>query len=125
MVMKSLHYERKKVESAPPEIQEWYEGAKGKHQQMIKKLQDHLYILVSGGEKTTGGHHVEIDKIEQIDRHECHIHYKIYEPTDETTTISSFAYPYDLVVLPISQFEKDDQGQQEEFFHFVLSKDRH
>lgn len=124
MVMKSLHYERKKIESAPKEIREWYEGAKNKHQQMVKKLEDHLYILVLGGEKTTGGHHVEIGKIEQID-HECHIHYIVHEPPEEDILISSFVYPYDLVILPISQFEKIDQGQQEEFFHFILSKDHH
>jgi len=109
MTPRDISFERRYIESAPEDIQRWFDLFKEKQNNCFKMLNENLYILITLGEKASGGYQVEIKKIEKVDNL-YNISYLIEYPKDEQANITSFVYPYDLVVISqddMNDFEKN------------------
>ena len=95
-----IEFERKSIEVVPESIQEWYEAAKEKQGELVKVFDEQVYILVTAGEKNSGGHDLTIRKLEKADQ-KYQVFYSSKEPTSDELSIASFDYPYDLIIVPI------------------------
>jgi hypothetical protein len=82
----------------PADIQAWIEVSREKFQAQTRKDNGLLYILITYGEKPTGGYAVEITGVEEkADR--LVVTVKFTEPGPDDMVTQALTYPYDLMVI--------------------------
>lgn len=82
----------------PADIQAWIEVSREKFQAQTRKDNGFLYILVTYGEKPTGGYAVEITGVaEKADR--LVVTVKFAEPGPDDMVTQALTYPYDLMII--------------------------
>jgi len=91
----------------PSEIQAWIENSQVKFGAQTKVYEEILYVLVTYGEKPTGGFEVEITDIEEKED-KILVTVKFTEPGKDEMVTQALTYPYDLAML-------DDPGLPVEF----------
>lgn len=91
----------------PEEIKAWQEDSLTLFLGQARVQNGKLYLLVTYGEKTTGGYSVEItDIVVKDDRLEVKVNF--YDPGEDEMVTQALTYPYDLAVI-------DDPGLPVEF----------
>lgn len=88
--------------TAPREIRDWVEEKKlaaGKH---VMTVGEHTYILVTWGEKRTGGYTVTIDSVKQKGE-KLVVSVSYQEP--QGFAIQVITYPYAIVAIPATEKE--------------------
>lgn len=91
----------------PDEIEAWIDDAKTTFAAQTYELEGVLYLLVTYGEKPTGGYDVEITDIEtREDQIVATVEFT--EPGEDEMVTQALTYPYDLAML-------DDPGLPVEF----------
>lgn len=94
-------------DALPEEVQEWIDGAREEFAAQTMEYEDVLYLLVTYGEKPTGGYDVEITSIvEEADKLVVTVDFT--EPGEDDIVTQALTYPYDLAML-------DDPGLPVEF----------
>jgi hypothetical protein len=115
-----ISFERKYIECVPEDIQIWFDLCKEEQNYCFKILNGSIYILITIGEKTSGGYQVNIKKIEKVDS-SYNVSYSIILPKEEQANITSFVYPYDLVVIAQNSInETEEDILTEDLFKFSL-----
>ncbi len=85
------------LKQAPASIQKWVQKNRAVEGTFVKTAGDRTYILVTWGEKRTGGYVVKIDSIVQKgNRIEVVVDYQ----KPKGMAIQVLTYPYDLVSIP-------------------------
>jgi hypothetical protein len=80
------------------ELEEWINNSKSMELAQWRIIEGDMYILITRGEKRTGGYQVHIDDVKQYpDRLLVTIHY--IDPLKGAPLIQSITYPYTLVKL--------------------------
>ena len=99
----------------PTEIENWIENSKKIFLGQAYEYEDKLYILVTYGEKPTGGYTVEIleinDKPEALE-----ITVNFSEPEPDQTVTQAITYPYDLKIADPTDKEIIFNAQGSELF---------
>ncbi len=91
----------------PAEVELWFEQSKERFAAQTLEHEGILYLLVTYGEKPTGGYDVEITEItEAEDKILVTVHFT--EPGEDEVVTQALTYPYDLAML-------DDPGLPVEF----------
>jgi len=91
----------------PSEVQAWIDDSLNRFGAQTKVHEEILYMLVTYGEKPTGGFDVEITKIaEEKDGVVVTVHFT--EPGEDDMVTQALTYPYDLAMM-------DDPGLPVEF----------
>ncbi len=91
----------------PAEVQAWIEDSTDRFGAQTLEHEGLLYLLVTYGEKPTGGYVVEITEIiEEEDKVVVTVHFT--EPAEDEVVIQVLTYPYDLAMI-------DDPGKPVEF----------
>lgn len=91
----------------PAEVQAWVDGAQDRFGAQTKIHEGLLYMLVTYGEKPTGGYSVDITEIVTAeDQVEVTVHFT--EPGEDEMVTQALTYPYDLAMM-------DDPGLPVEF----------
>lgn len=94
-------------DALPEEVQDWIDGAREEFAAQTMEYEGILYLLVTYGEKPTGGYDVEITGIaEEADRLLVTVDFT--EPGEDDVVTQALTYPYDLAML-------DDPGLPVEF----------
>lgn len=86
------------ADQLPEDIQAWIESSKQYLQGQTKSVNGKLYILVTYGEKPTGGYTVEITDTE-VKEDELLVTAEFTEPGPDEIVTQALTYPYDLVVI--------------------------
>ncbi len=106
-------FEAVEPEQAPQEIQDWVNESKFFEMGQIKKYGKETYILVTRGEKKTGGYAAEIERIQQFSDH-LKVTVNLADPPKGYAVIQPIEYPFSLVKTsgPLRQpaLFKDDEG---------------
>ncbi len=100
-------------EDLPEEIREWIEDSRDKFGGRVRVHNDLLYILVTYGEKPTGGYNVEIEKIEKQGS-TLEVTAKFTEPGEDEMVTQALTYPYDLAVVEETDVEVEFQATGDE-----------
>lgn len=96
--MEKKEFYRPCEEELPEEIKEWVNRSLSMNMGQSKIYEEELYILVTYGERPTGGYSVKIeDVISKKDYIEVEVYFKAPEKGDLVT--QAITYPYDLVVV--------------------------
>ncbi len=82
----------------PADIKAWIELSREKFQAQTRKDNGLLYILVTYGEKPTGGYAVEITGVEEKSD-KLVVTVKFTEPGPDDIVTQALTYPYDLMVI--------------------------
>ncbi|MGM0651916.1 MAG: protease complex subunit PrcB family protein [Bacillota bacterium] len=82
----------------PAEIEEWIEDSRQDFAGQIYELEGVLYILVTYGEKPTGGYDVEITEIVLQDE-KVVVTAEFIEPAEDEMVTQALTYPYDLAMI--------------------------
>ncbi len=82
----------------PAEIQAWIEEAKTDFAAQTREYEGLLYLLVTYGEKPTGGYTVEITEIVEAED-QLTVKVAFTEPGADEMVTQAFTYPYDLAML--------------------------
>ncbi len=91
----------------PAEVEAWVEGSIDRFMAQTLEYEGLLYLLVTYGEKPTGGYVVEIIEIkEEEDKLVVTAHFT--EPAEDEIVTQALTYPYDLAMI-------DDPGLPVEF----------
>ncbi len=85
-------------EELPEEIKSWIEDSRDEFGGRVRVHNDLLYILVTYGEKPTGGYVVEIDEVEKRDQ-TLVVTAEFTEPGEDEIVTQAITYPYDLAVV--------------------------
>ncbi len=91
----------------PEEIQTWIDASQNKFGAQTMVYEEILYMLVTYGEKPTGGFEVEIAGIEQKED-KIVVTAEFTEPGKDDMVTQALTYPYDLAMM-------EDSGLQVEF----------
>ncbi len=91
----------------PVAVQEWIAGSLNDFGAQILEYEELLYLLVTYGEKPTGGYAVEITSITEEDG-KLVVTVDFSEPGEDEMVTQALTYPYDLAML-------DDPGLPVEF----------
>lgn len=95
------------TDELPEEIQAWIEEARSEFAAQTMEYEGILYLLVTYGEKPTGGYDVEITSIVEEDD-KLVVTADFTEPGEDDIVTQALTYPYDLAML-------DDPGLPVEF----------
>lgn len=91
-------YERPEGKNLPEEIQDWVNRSLNINLGQSKIYGDRQYILVTYGEKPTGGYYVNIEDVKILeDKVEVDVRFKAPQEGDMVT--QAITYAYDLVVI--------------------------
>jgi len=82
----------------PEEIETWIEDSKDQFAAQTYELEGILYLLVTYGEKPTGGFDVEITNIVVQDE-KVEVTVEFTEPGEDDMVTQALTYPYDLAML--------------------------
>lgn len=82
----------------PEEIETWIEDSKDQFAAQTYELEGILYLLVTYGEKPTGGFEVEITNIVVRDE-KVEVTVEFTEPGEDDMVTQALTYPYDLAML--------------------------
>jgi len=82
----------------PAEVQSWIDAATNKFGGQSYVHEEILYLLVTYGEKPTGGYSVEITDIKEDDEKLIVTAY-FTEPGEDEMVTQALTYPYDLAML--------------------------
>lgn len=82
----------------PEEIETWIEDSKDQFAAQTYELEGILYLLVTYGEKPTGGFEVEITNIVVQDE-KVEVTVEFTEPGEDDMVTQALTYPYDLAML--------------------------
>ncbi|MBO8172378.1 MAG: protease complex subunit PrcB family protein [Bacillaceae bacterium] len=94
---KNIQVKHVELDQAPGEIQQWVKRHRHDEGTYVKHQGDRTYLLVSWGEKKTGGYTVNIDSIEEYpDKLVVHVSYQ----KPDGMVIQVITYPFDLVSIP-------------------------
>ncbi len=85
-------------EELPEEIKAWIEDSRDKFGGRARVHNGLLYILVTYGEKPTGGYIVEIDELEK-QNDTLVVTAEFTEPGEDEMVTQAITYPYDLAVV--------------------------
>ncbi len=88
----------KEVEVIPEEIQSWIEDSRKMWLAQEKSHADALYILVTYGEKPTGGYVVDIQHVVEKEG-EIFVTVHFTEPDEDEPVSMALTYPYDLYII--------------------------
>ncbi len=89
---------QKEVEVIPEEIQSWIEDSRRIWLAQEKSHEDALYILVTYGEKPTGGYVVEIQHVVEQEG-EIFVTVHFTKPAEDEPVSMALTYPYDLYII--------------------------
>jgi len=99
VVEEPIEFERITDEEAiPVEIREWVEESREKFLGQTREHEDKLYLLVTYGEKPTGGYAVEITGVTKTENRVI-VTASFTEPAEDEMVTQALTYPYDLVVI--------------------------
>lgn len=86
---------------APETILQWVGSNKIVENYLIKKLDGSIYLLVTRGEKMTGGYNVDIRKVTSFKGDSGNVNYRVWvertDPTEGDLVNQVISYPYSLV----------------------------
>lgn len=82
----------------PTEVQSWIDAATNKFGGQSYVHEEILYLLVTYGEKPTGGYSVEITDIKEDDE-KLIVTAHFTEPGEDEMVTQALTYPYDLAML--------------------------
>ena len=85
-------------ETLPEEIEEWIDYSSTLWLGQTRTLEDNTYILVTYGEKPTGGYHVEIQDVMEYEE-EIRVTVAFTEPAEDEIVTQALTYPDDLYVM--------------------------
>ncbi len=100
-------------EELPEEIRQWIEDSRDKFGGRVRVHNGLLYILVTYGEKPTGGYHVDIEEIEK-QGDTVKVTARFTEPGEDEMVTQAFTYPYDLAILEETDVEVKFQAAGDE-----------
>ncbi len=86
------------LEALPDEIEEWIEYSSTIWLGQARTIGDATYILVTYGEKPTGGYGVEIQEVMEY-QEEILVSVSFREPAEDEMVTQALTYPYDLYVI--------------------------
>ncbi len=99
VVGEPIEFERLTDEEAiPVEIREWVEESREKFLGQTREHEDKLYLLVTYGEKPTGGYAVEITGVTKTEDR-VNVTAQFTEPGEDEVVTQALTYPYDLAVI--------------------------
>lgn len=93
----SENYYRLDEKDLPEEISEWINNSLNMNLGQKRVYDDKLFILVTYGEKPTGGYSVDITKVE-ITETEIQVDVNFKSPKEGDIVTQAVTYPYDMVV---------------------------
>lgn len=82
----------------PAEVQSWIEAARSDFAAQTMEYEGVLYLLVTYGEKPTGGYDVEITEIVEAED-KLSVTVEFTEPGEDEMVTQALTYPYDLAML--------------------------
>ncbi len=82
----------------PAEVEEWIEASRQEFAGQTYELEGVLYLLVTYGEKPTGGYDVEITDI-AVQDDKVVVTAEFTEPAEDEIVTQALTYPYDLAML--------------------------
>ncbi len=82
----------------PAEVEEWIEESMQDFAAQTYRLEGVLYLLVTYGEKPTGGYGVEITDIAMQDE-QVVVTAEFTEPAEDEMVTQALTYPYDLAMI--------------------------
>lgn len=100
-------------EELPEEIKEWIEDSRDKFGGRSRVHNGLLYILVTYGEKPTGGYNVEIEEIEKHGD-TLNVSARFTEPGEDEMVTQAITYPYDLAVVEETGVEVEFEATGDE-----------
>lgn len=89
---------------APEEVQEWIEKNKYEENHTIVKTNQRTYVIITRGEKRTGGYGIDISSVEEKDN-VIYILVKYMDPDPEDIVIQTVTYPY--IIVELEETEKE------------------
>jgi len=87
-------------EMLPADIQDWIEDSKTMFLAQSKKVDNSLYLLVTYGEKPTGGYSVEIGEV-VVTSDKISVQVVFKRPAPGEIVTQALDYPYDLKILEV------------------------
>ncbi len=102
----SIRLDEIEDETEREQLKKWAEGKRLEMGAQARIVEDRLYLLVTFGEKPTGGYRVDIRKMEQIPPDAFKVTVLFQEPSPEHITIPAISYPYDLVAIDLFEIEE-------------------
>ncbi len=97
----------------PEEIRQWVEDSRDEFGGRVRVDNGLLYILVTYGEKPTGGYTVEIEKIEKQGE-TVKVTANFTEPGEDEVVTQAITYPYDLALLEVTDVDVEFQATGDE-----------
>jgi len=109
-----LDFTRVEYQDLPSEIQSWIDSSRRQEIVQTKDFEGYTYILVTYGEKPTGGYRVEIKELRKTDDH-IEVFVEFQAPAPDQMVTQAFTYPYDLVRIKPADlpFQFTALGEQE------------
>lgn len=96
--MEQVNFTEVTEEEMSPDIVQWVERSKQTRAVLLKESDDHLYILLTLGEKASGGYEVDVKEIKQY--HDgLTIIAEETEPQKGMLVTGAMTYPYQLVKI--------------------------
>ncbi len=111
-MVKSAFY-RPDAQNLPDEIKNWVEFSQEVPLVQEKEYEGKRYVLITAGEKRTGGYAVEVTEVFETAKNLV-VKVKFTKPAPEDMVTEALTYPYDLIIvenkeLPLS-FQNVDDG---------------
>lgn len=93
-----MEYQIIEASEAPLEVQEWLDEKKGEEKYTIINSDVNTYLVVTMGEKSTGGYDIEVSEIIETEE-KIIIKVKYLAPSKDHFTIQAITYPYIIVKM--------------------------
>lgn len=94
----SVGFYRPEPGTLPEEIKSWVENSKMVPLAQERVVDGKRYVLITAGEKPTGGYAVTVEEVREVDDH-LEVVVRFTRPAPGQMVIQVLTYPYDLVVL--------------------------
>ncbi len=103
----------------PSELQKWVQNSRQIMLGQSRIFGDYRYILMTYGEKPTGGYDVTITELEEHDDR-LEVSVELTEPEDDQPVTQALTYPYDLVVTEPTDLEVEFRSAVDEWPHIPI-----
>ncbi len=90
-------YDEIKPSEVPDELQEWVEANRTRQGIYHKTLGNKAYILISGGEKPTGGYYIQLDSITMVAPGSIYLTARVGSPAPDMMVIQIITWPFMLI----------------------------
>lgn len=105
---RQIEWQPRRVEVVPDEVRQWVEEQKAELGIFPETFGDETFILVSWGERTTGGYAVEVTDVALVGPRRLRLHVRLHEPGSGDAVTQAITYPYALIsVRPAGHYHLD------------------